>query len=232
MLKKLNLKSALFAVNAAFVCAIFVLNFFYQYNHFSFTLKCITSALFALLGLINLSYALYVGAGNRRFYIAMAGGLLSAFLGDVFINESFIVGAALFALGHICFIVAYVFLDRLRPLELIIGGVAFASATAFLIFYPYLSFSDPIFRVVCIIYALIISLMLGKAVANLVRERTPLNALIAVAAVLFVISDLMLVFAWFAGVRGWTDNLCMATYYPALSLLATSMYFKIIGEPR
>ena len=41
------------AVNLLIVSAILVLNYFYQSNGFDFTLKCVCSGLFALLGVIN-----------------------------------------------------------------------------------------------------------------------------------------------------------------------------------
>ena len=48
----------LFAVNALFIAAILALNYVYQSHGFDFTLKCTCSGLFALLGVINLVYAL------------------------------------------------------------------------------------------------------------------------------------------------------------------------------
>jgi hypothetical protein len=41
---------------------------------------------------------------------------------------------------------------------------------------------------------------------------------------LFLISDLFLLIAWFSTIKGiWTSNVCMALYYPALTGLAFSM---------
>lgn len=49
-------------VNLLIIAIILVLNYFYQRNGFDFTLKCICSAGFFLLGLINLIYAFITGA--------------------------------------------------------------------------------------------------------------------------------------------------------------------------
>ena len=65
----------LLTVNALTVAAILSLNYVYQSNGFDFTLKCICSGAFALLGLFNLVYALTAKAANRRFFMAMAAGL-------------------------------------------------------------------------------------------------------------------------------------------------------------
>ena len=218
----------LLAVNTVVIAAIFVLNYFYQANGFDFTLKCICSGSFALLGIINLGYALATKQEGKIFYVGMTLGLLLAFLGDVVIKYDFIVGAATFALGHICFVVAYCFIQRMRRLDYILSGTLFLGCLIFLLFCPLLSFDVAIFRVVCIVYALIISTMLGKALGNFIRKPNLVNGIIAVASTLFFFSDLMLVFDWFIGLWSWTDHACMGTYYPALCFLALAMCIKTI----
>lgn len=215
------------AVNFVFIAAIFILNYFYQLDGFDFTLKCVCSGGFALLGLVNLVYTLVTGQSNKKFYIGMSAGLLLAMLGDILIGYDFIIGAATFALGHVCFVIAYCFLQKMKALDYIISGVLFVAATAFLMFFPLLSFDEPVFRIVCIVYALIISTMLGKAVGNLIRQRNVLTATIATASALFFFSDLMLVFDWFIGLWSWTDHACMGTYYPALCFLALAMIINM-----
>lgn len=220
------------AVNIVIIAAIFVLNYFYQSNGFDFTLKCICSGSFALLGLINLGYALKTKQPNTKFFVGMCLGLALAFLGDVLIGYDFIVGAATFALGHVCFVIAYCLLRKLTWLDVAISGVLFAGAAAFLLFCPLLSFDVPVFKAVCVVYALIISLMLGKAIGNLLRERTAVALTVSVASALFFFSDLMLVFDWFIGLWDWTSEACMGTYYPALCLLAFSMLLKITEKSK
>lgn len=216
------------AINSLVIATIFVLNYFYQSNGFDFTLKCICSGMFAALGLVNLGYALKTKQENTRFYIGMSAGLVLAFLGDYLIGYDFIVGAATFALGHVCFVVAYCFMQKMQKLDYIISGGLFLGCLIFLLFCPLLTFEVAIFRIVCIVYALIISTMLGKALGNFIREKTLVNGTIAIASVLFFFSDLMLVFDWFIGLWSWTDHACMGTYYPALCFLALSTYIKII----
>ncbi|MBQ8163954.1 MAG: lysoplasmalogenase [Clostridia bacterium] len=219
-------KKAMFAVNGFIIASIFVLNYFYQIRGFDFVLKCVCSGAFALLGLINLAYALVTKQMNKRFYIGMASGLVLAMLGDVILGYSFIFGAAVFALGHICFVVSYCYLQKLKRLDYIISGVLFIGAASFLLFCPLLNFEEPIFRAVCVVYALIISVMLGKAVGNFIRERNAVTGIIASASILFFFSDLMLVLDWFIGFWDFTDHACMGTYYPALCFLAFSMFVK------
>jgi len=214
------------AVNALMISAIFIMNYFYQSNGFDFTLKCICSGSFALLGIINLCYALFTKQKDKKFYVGMAFGLFLAFLGDVLIGYDFIVGAATFALGHVCFVIAYCFMQKMQKLDYLLSGVLFAGCLIFLLFCPLLNFEVAIFRVVCIVYALIISTMLGKALGNFIREKNLVNGTIAVASILFFFSDLMLVFDWFIGLWSWTDHACMGTYYPALCFLALAMFLN------
>lgn len=227
--KKLPVGSML-VWNGALIAVVLVLNYFYQRNGFDFTLKCIGSGSFALLGAINLMFALTHRVDNRRFYFQMAVGILFAFLGDVWIKFDFIAGAAAFALGHICFVIAYVSLQSMRPRDWIVSGAIFLPCLLFLLFYPLLRFDAPVFRWVCVVYALIISAMLGKSVGNFVCVRSMTNGIIMAASALFFFSDLMLLLDWFVGRWDWTANACMGTYYPAMCLLAFAMSFKMIRE--
>lgn len=227
-----SLSKIMLAVNAVIIAAIFILNYFYQSNGFDFTLKCICSGAFALLGIVNLCYALAARKTNLKFYVSMALGLVLAMLGDVLIGYDFIIGAATFALGHICFVIAYCFMRKMQKLDLTISGIVFLGAAVFLLFCPLLTFEVPVFKVVCVIYALIISLMLGKAIGNFIKEKDSVTGIIALASALFFFSDLMLVFDWFIGLWDWTSEACMGTYYPALCLLALSMCLKANGSSK
>ncbi len=217
--------SALF-LNILIIAAIFVLNYFYQKNNFVFSLKCICSAAFASLGIINLLFAVGTGKEDTEFYILMSAGLVFAMLGDIFLNKSFAMGAGFFALGHVGFAVAYSFLQGFNSLDVIIVCVIFSATAAFLLFAPCINFGSKKIKWICLSYALIISVMLGKAAANLICGVNAVNALIAAGSFLFFFSDLMLVLNWFVRVGRWAGNACMGTYYPALCILALSMYFK------
>ncbi len=50
---------------------------------------------------------------------------------DVLIAYDFIIGAATFAVGHICFVVAYCFLQKFSIRDLIPSGILFLGALAF-----------------------------------------------------------------------------------------------------
>ena len=231
-MKEKLLNKIVFGLNVFLIVALCVINVFYQSANFNFTLKCVGSSCFAIQGLINLFYAYKTKQADIKFYIIMAIGLIFAMAGDVAINLNFIAGAGIFAIGHIWFIVAYCLLMKFKPIDIVYGVVIFVGSALFILLFKGLKFNPQLLKWVCLIYALIISLMLGKAISNLVRERTILNILLVVGAVLFFFSDLMLLLDNFMGTLSWTDNACMATYYPALSILALSMFYKIFTNTK
>ena len=90
-------------------------------------------------------------------------------------------------------------------------------------FTPFLDFGSSFMKNICSIYALIISLMVGKAVSNLSREKNATNMAISIGSILFCVSDFMLMFDKFGSVPG-TSYLCLGTYYPAQFILAFSLF--------
>ena len=182
------------------------------------------------MGLVNLGYALVQKLSNPKFFISMATGLVFACLGDIFLGFDFIIGASLFAIGHICYFLSYCMLDSFRRLDFIIGGVIFLCAGGFVLFCPLLAFPNVIMQAVCVIYALIISMMVGKAISNFTRRRTAVSIVILVGSILFFFSDLMLVFDWFMDMGRIAGLLCMSTYYPAECLLALSACLALISN--
>lgn len=219
-------KKLMLSINFIIIAAIFVLNYFYQLNGFDITLKLVCSGSFAILGLINLMYAFKTDQKNKKFFVLMSIGLIFAFLGDYLIGINFILGAGVFALGHVFFVIAYCTEEKLRSIDIVLSMILFLGGALFLTLCPLLNFDEPIFKLVCIIYALIISSMLGKALGNYIVKKDLASGVIALGSALFFFSDLMLVFDWFIGLWSWTDNACMGTYYPALCLLALSMFLK------
>ncbi|MDE7107595.1 MAG: lysoplasmalogenase, partial [Clostridiales bacterium] len=90
---------------------------------------------------------------------------------------------------------------------------------------PIFDFSDDIaMEIVCIVYAVVISMMVGKAVCNFAADRSWLTFIIMIGSLLFFFSDLMLLLNVFSSIQKYVGALCLATYYPAECLLAFSVY--------
>lgn len=225
-------KKIVLLLNLIIIALIFLGNYFYI-SSWSRLLKGLCSGGFALIGIVNLILAISEKYKNIKFHIIMTTGFILAMLGDLFINSGsgFILGAGFFALGHICYAISYCFLQNMKKLDIIISGTIFALGGSFIFFSDKLNFSfQPIFKYVCIVYALIISVMAGKAISNLICEKAYANISLAVGSILFVISDLILVLNWFMDTGSWSSKLCMATYYPAQCMLAFSTYLILIKK--
>ena len=88
---------------------------------------------------------------------------------------------------------------------------------------PFLDFGSSFMKSICSVYALIISMMVGKAVSNFLEDKNTSNKMIVIGSILFFVSDMMLMLDKFGSVPG-TSYLCLGTYYPAQFVLAYSMF--------
>lgn len=185
--------------------------------------KSLASLGFVLLGVVNLIYAIKNKNLNLKFAIMMTIGLFFAMLGDILLEVNFIIGAIFFAIGHIIFFVSYCFIEKFKWVDLIVGGVVAVAAVLVITLVPIFDFGGITLQLLVCIYAVIISLMLGKAITNFIRNRNLINLIIALGSFLFTFSDVMLLLGIFGGLD--MSVLCLATYYPAEVLLAISICF-------
>ena len=185
--------------------------------------KSVTSALFVVMGVVNLIYVLKRGTKNKKFCIFMFIGLFFAFLGDVLLEIIFIVGAGFFALGHIFFLIAYCFISKFNWKDILYSAIIFVPSLAIILFVPIFNFESILMQVVCVIYALVISLMVGKALGNYIKTRSKFCLVILIGSVLFFFSDFMLLFNYFAFHHVAFGALCLTSYYSAEVFLAYSI---------
>ncbi len=187
-------------------------------------LKGLTSFMFVLIGVTNLVFIFKQKLDNqKKFAIIMLVGLIFAMLGDIVLNIFFVGGAGLFAIGHMFYFVAYCVLAKFNIKDLIFALIIFVPSALVILLVPIFDFGGIFMQVVCLVYALIISCMLGKSISNLVRQKNILNIILVIGSCLFFFSDLMLLFNVFGDVGLWADILCLATYYPAQCFLAYSI---------
>lgn len=186
--------------------------------------KSITSALFVLMGGANLVYLILTKPADLKFPIIMLCGLVFAMCGDIVLEVEFIVGAALFAIGHIFYFVAYCFLQKFRWIDLAYGAGIFVPSVLFITLAPIFDFGGVLMEVVCVVYAVIISCMVGKSISNFVSKKNILNLILMIGSIWFFFSDLMLLLNIFASLPRVVGILCLTTYYPAEILLAFSIF--------
>lgn len=211
-------------LNILLLTALAVCVYVYDNHIGGVAMKGTTAGCFAALGLVNLAGALWTDPRKLAFPLMLAIGLVLAMLGDILLGRHFILGAGLFAAGHVMYAAAMYARQKFAWLDAIMSGVMLLIALAILDFTPNLIFSDPVMRPVCYAYAVIISLMAGKAVSAYLRERSLLNGLLALGSLMFYFSDVMLLLAWFAGAGDWADTLCLYTYFPGQGILAHAIY--------
>lgn len=209
-------------INLFLIIAILIGDAFYMMNPNTVWIKAVSSLGFVALSAINLIYVLKNKFSNKIFAIIMVVGAFFGMLGDILLEFVFIAGAALFAVGHVCYFVAYLFITKFQWKDLIYGVAIFVPATLVMVLAPIFDFYG--LQFVCIVYALIISIMVGKAISNFVQHKSKLTLLILIGSILFMFSDIILLCNYFGTFSmGWVSHLCLATYYPAQCLLAYSL---------
>ena len=222
--KKISVKDYFLFANLALALLIWLGDCLYLcYDHL--WIKSVTSALFVIVGIVNLVYLILnkFSLKSLRFPILLLTGLTFAMLGDIILEVEFIVGAALFAVGHIFYFVSYIFIEKFKLTDLIYGACIFVPAVLLITLAPIFNFGGVLMEVVAVIYAAIISCMVGKAIANFVRNKNKLNLIILLGSILFFISDLMLLFNVFSKLP-YFGAICLGTYYPAEVLLGFSIF--------
>ena len=186
-------------------------------------IKAITSACFFVLGLINLLFAIKNKTQSLKFCIFMVIGLFFAMVADIVLEPAFIVGALIFALAHILYFVAYCFLIKFKWIDLLYSAVIFVPAVLFMMLAPFFDYGSTLMQIVCAIYALIISIMVGKSISNYVQQKSLLHLIIMIGSILFMLSDIMLLLDNFASLPAIFGIFCVGLYYPAEFLLAFSL---------
>lgn len=189
-------------------------------------IKSLDSILFVLCGVFNLILLYkYRKTSHAWKSLFMLLGLIFACIGDIVLIGNFVLGAIFFAIGHIWFLVYFYVLQKFNYKDVLIGGIIFLISLLLILFLPVFDFGN--FLAIVIIYALIISMMLGKAFSNYLCKMTIPNLVVFIGALLFFFSDLMLVFDNFSTFSGIFGYLCLSTYYPAEFLLAISIFIQI-----
>lgn len=92
-----------------------------------------------------------------------------------------------------------------------------------MMFSPLLDFGSSLMKIIGISYAVIICIMTGKAIMNFIRIKNRFNLILALGSVLFLISDIMLLMAYFSKIDFPFSNFCLALYYPGQCLIANGL---------
>ena len=98
-------KNNILIFNSLLLLVMLVFDVLYILFEEQFAFKIVASVIFVLIGILNLIFAI-VSKQNLKFPLLMLTGLVFAMLGDILLEIIFIVGAILFAIGHIFFFIS------------------------------------------------------------------------------------------------------------------------------
>lgn len=193
-------------------------------SHNLVTKSCASFGFF-LLGFINLLYGYKEKFSYRSFALIMVIGLFTGMLADIILEINFMMGALVFALGHVFFIVAYSRILPFRVRDCVPGLFIFAFIASLVLFLPIFDFGGIAMQIVCVVYAAIIGIMCGKAFSNFRRQPSSLTKALMIGSFLFLLSDTALLFSNFAHVPDIIGSVCVNSYYPAQVILAHALLY-------
>lgn len=211
--------------NIIFLAVILIADACYLFiNTSEYITKTIASATFVVGGLVNFIYVLKHHSTHsdcKNFKWFMMLGLVFACAGDLFLIDFFVLGVAFFALGHVFYFISFCHVEKFSVKDLIFGGILFVACALIILLYKKFDFEGMKFLI--LIYALIISLMVGKTISNFVKNHNTKNLILLIGSVLFFLSDFFLLFRLFARMGRLGSILCLIFYYPAQFVLAWSI---------
>ena len=212
----------LLILNVVFFVAILVFDILLLCFREPYIYKTIPSVLFVLCGVLNFIYVFKLEQRNKVFKYLMLIGLIFACLGDIVLIDYFVIGAILFAIGHIFFFISYSVLQKIKLRDILIALGIFVVSLIVILVPQIFDFGEML--PVVIVYAFIISFMLGKAISNVIEKEYRFeNIWIMIGSILFFLSDLMLLFNVFTDISIVFDIICLILYYPAEFILASSI---------
>lgn len=162
---------------------------------------------------------------NLAYLTGVLIGLLFSLGGDMALmfpqnRKAFMIGLALFLLAHVAYTVVFILVGSLSAWDLLSVVVLLAVGIAF---YRLIQPKLGAMRIPVVVYMIVISLMVNRAVSTLASPQIglPQALLIVFGAILFYISDLIL-----AAGRFWKPwkyhRISLAFYYSGQLLIALS----------
>lgn len=191
-------------------------------------LKGSAAVVFCTIGFMALGTS-----ANQSFARLVVLGLCFGALGDVLLNlrfvfaktgqKIFLAGVAAFLTGHILYLCAIAPLSENLMLCLVIGGVAAAALLAWIFKTLTVKLAFKIFGV---LYIGAIVLMTAVAIGNVITAPGTAPWMHAVGAVLFTLSDIVLIFNTFGSEQKFSLRITnLSLYYLGQLLIASSLFF-------
>ena len=186
-------------------------------------LKGLASLCFVTIGIICSP-----GTHTAKFIVA---GLIIGCIADVLLNlrmvfeekgqPIFLVGILVFLTGHIMYLAAVLPLNQNKLICIVIGIIL----TALLMVWIFKRVTaKPAFKIFGVVYIGAIMLLNCVAIGNLIAEQSAFNGVFAAGAVLFLISDIVLILNTFGDeFKQSLRNTNISLYYAGQILIALSL---------
>lgn len=191
-------------------------------------LKGSASIVFVIIGAIA-----FAAASNAQFAKLVFIGLILGAVGDILLNlrfvfekngqKIFLMGIAAFLAGHILYLAALVPQSESLWLCIIIGAVIAAAILAYI--FKTMEVKTA-FKVFGIFYIGAVVIMTAIAIGNLIANPGATTWLYAIGAVLFTVSDIVLIFNTFGSEQKFSLRITnLSLYYVGQLLIACSLFF-------
>lgn len=192
-------------------------------------LKGSAAVIFCIIGAVAMAAA----AINQNFARLVVIGLCFGALGDILLNlrfvfsgigqKIFLAGVAAFLTGHILYLCAIAPLS-MNLMPCLIGGVILAAALLTWIFKTLTV--KLAFKIFGVLYIGAIVLMTAVAIGNVITMPGTATWMHAVGAVLFTLSDIVLIFNTFGSQQKFSMRITnLSLYYLGQLLIASSLFF-------
>lgn len=192
-------------------------------------LKGAAAVLFCVIGAV----AMVTASVNQSFAKLVVFGLCFGALGDILLNlrfvfpkvgqKIFLVGVAAFLTGHILYLCAIAPLSENLAVCLIAGAVLAAALLAWIFKTLTVKLAFKIFGV---LYIGAIVLMTAVAIGNVITAPGTAAWMYAIGAVLFTLSDIVLIFNTFGKEQKFSMRITnLSLYYLGQLLIAASLFF-------
>lgn len=191
-------------------------------------LKGLASCVFITLGLLG--FLKSPSTFSRLIFI----GLIFGGIGDVCLNlrlvfedgkKIFLAGIAAFLVGHILYLVALI--PETTPKTLIISLASGLVAAALLLVWIFKNITaQKVFKIFGIFYVGAVVLMTAVSVGRVVENFGTSSLIYMLGAVLFTLSDIILIFNMFSEKKApWMRPTNLTLYYLGQLLIAFSLFF-------
>ena len=189
-------------------------------------LKGLASLCFVILGAMTKAFS-----SDQRFAKLIFIGLIFGMLGDILLNlrfvfekmgqKIFLVGIVAFLTGHILYLAALIPKSSSPVIGFIIGAVI----AAVLLWYIFKTMEVKLaFKIFGVIYLGAVIIMTAIAVLNMISSPTAGNMIYALGAVLFTVSDIVLIFNTFGKESKFSLRITnLSLYYAGQILIALSL---------